>query len=159
MDDKTIEDYIAENAVLIAENARLKRRVRELEHVKQLDQAEIIGLRRQIEILTEYIDRDYLRRVQAQRHIFTRLHRSHIPVEMLIYSIWRRLSKLVLRTRQKEGGKLMYDELLKRLRERCVFLFPHHGESRSYDADLMHQAADAIEKLQKAVLRAEEGET
>lgn len=49
MDDKTIEDYIAENAVLIAENARLKRRVRELEHVKQLDQAEIIGLRRQIE--------------------------------------------------------------------------------------------------------------
>lgn len=49
MDDKTIEDYIAENAVLIAENARLKKRVRELEHVKQLDQAEIIGLRRQIE--------------------------------------------------------------------------------------------------------------
>lgn len=49
MDNKTIEDYIAENAVLIAENARLKKRVRELEHVKQLDQAEIIGLRRQIE--------------------------------------------------------------------------------------------------------------
>ena len=41
----------------------------------------------------------------------------------------------------------MYDELVKRLRERCVFLFPHHGESRSYDADLMHQAAEAIEKL------------
>lgn len=49
MENKTIEDYIAENAVLIAENARLKKRVRELEHVKQLDQAEIIGLRRQIE--------------------------------------------------------------------------------------------------------------
>lgn len=44
----------------------------------------------------------------------------------------------------------MYDELVKRLRERCVFLFPHHGESRSYDADLMHEAADAIEKLQTA---------
>ena len=44
----------------------------------------------------------------------------------------------------------MYDELVKRLRERCVFLFPHHGESRSYDADLMHQAADAIEEQQAA---------
>lgn len=42
-----------------------------------------------------------------------------------------------------------YDELVKRLRERCVFLFPHHGESRSYDADLMHQAADAIEELSR----------
>lgn len=41
----------------------------------------------------------------------------------------------------------MYDELLKRLRERGVFLFPHHGESRSYDADLLHEAADAIEEL------------
>lgn len=41
----------------------------------------------------------------------------------------------------------MYDELIKRLRERCVFLFPHHGESRNYDADLMHQAADAIEEF------------
>lgn len=41
----------------------------------------------------------------------------------------------------------MYDELAKRLRERSVFLFPHHGESRSYDADLMHEAADAIEEL------------
>ena len=39
------------------------------------------------------------------------------------------------------------DELVKRLRERSVFLFPHHGESRSYDADLMHEAADAIEEL------------
>jgi len=50
----------------------------------------------------------------------------------------------------------MYDELVKRLRERSVFLFPHHGESRSYDADLMHEAADVIEELQKAVLRLEE---
>ena len=41
----------------------------------------------------------------------------------------------------------MYKELVKRLRERSVFLFPHHGESRSYDADLMHEAADAIEEL------------
>lgn len=41
----------------------------------------------------------------------------------------------------------MYGELVKRLRERCVFLFPHHGESRSYDADLMHEAADAIETI------------
>ena len=45
----------------------------------------------------------------------------------------------------------MYDELVKRLRERSVFLFPHHGESRSYDADLMHEAADAIEELSKLV--------
>lgn len=41
------------------------------------------------------------------------------------------------------------EELVKALRERSVFLFPHHGESRSYDADLMHEAADAIEKLQE----------
>ena len=45
----------------------------------------------------------------------------------------------------------MYDELVKRLRERSVFLFPHHGESRSYDADLMHEAADAIESLNSIV--------
>ena len=44
-----VRDLVAENAVLLAENARLKKRVRELEHVRQLDQAEIIGLRRQIE--------------------------------------------------------------------------------------------------------------
>ena len=50
----------------------------------------------------------------------------------------------------------MYDELIKRLRERCVFLFPHHGESRSYDADLMHEAADAIEKLQQMAAHYEE---
>lgn len=46
---KTADELIAENAVLICENARLKKRVRELEHGRQLDQAEIIGLRRQIE--------------------------------------------------------------------------------------------------------------
>lgn len=45
----TEEELLAENAVLRAENAKLKKRVRELEHVRQLDQAEIIGLRRQIE--------------------------------------------------------------------------------------------------------------
>ena len=45
----------------------------------------------------------------------------------------------------------MYDELVKRLRERSVFLFPHHGESRSYVADLMHEAADAIESLNSIV--------
>ena len=50
----------------------------------------------------------------------------------------------------------MYDELIKRLRERSVFLFPHHGESRSYDADLMHEAADAIEELQKQLQKSEE---
>ena len=43
---------------------------------------------------------------------------------------------------------MMYEELVKKLRERSVFLFPHHGESRSYDADVMHEAADAIEELQ-----------
>ena len=49
MEEKTFDDLVAENAVLISENARLKKRLRELEHTKQLDQAEIIGLRRQIE--------------------------------------------------------------------------------------------------------------
>lgn len=47
----TEEELLAENAVLRAENAKLKKRVRELEHTRQLDQAEIIGLRRQIEWL------------------------------------------------------------------------------------------------------------
>ncbi len=46
---QTFDDLVAENAVLISENARLKKRLRELEHTRQLDQAEIIGLRRQIE--------------------------------------------------------------------------------------------------------------
>lgn len=45
----TEEEMLAEIAVLRAENAKLKKRVRELEHTRQLDQAEIIGLRRQIE--------------------------------------------------------------------------------------------------------------
>ena len=49
MEEKTFDDLVAENAVLISENARLKKRLRELEHTRQLDQAEIIGLRRQIE--------------------------------------------------------------------------------------------------------------
>ena len=43
------DDLIAQNAVLIAENARLKKKVQELEHLRLLNQAEIIGLRRQIE--------------------------------------------------------------------------------------------------------------
>ena len=38
---------------LRSEKAKLKKRVRELEHVRQLDQAEIINLRRQIELLIE----------------------------------------------------------------------------------------------------------
>lgn len=46
-----------------------------------------------------------------------------------------------------------YTELVKRLSERSVFMFPHHGESHSYDADLMHEAADAIEELQKHYCR------
>jgi len=49
MEEKYFDDLVAENAVLISENARLKKRLRELEHTRQLDQAEIIGLRRQIE--------------------------------------------------------------------------------------------------------------
>lgn len=49
----------------------------------------------------------------------------------------------------------MYEELVKRLRERSVFLFPHHGESRNYDADLMHEAADAIEELNGLLYEAE----
>lgn len=46
---KSYEDLITENAVLISENARQKKEVRELEHIRLLNQAEIIGLRRQIE--------------------------------------------------------------------------------------------------------------
>lgn len=50
------------------------------------------------------------------------------------------------------GGVPIDSVLVKRLRERSVFLFPHHGESRSYDADLMHEAADAIEELQAQLM-------
>ena len=49
MEEKSFDDLVAENAVLISENARLKKRLRELEHTRQLDRAEIIGLRRKIE--------------------------------------------------------------------------------------------------------------
>ena len=45
----TEEEMLAEVAVLRAENSKLKKRVRELEHSRQLDQAYIICLRRQIE--------------------------------------------------------------------------------------------------------------
>ena len=45
----TETEMLAEIAVLRTENSRLKKRVRELEHTRQLDQAEIIGLRRLIE--------------------------------------------------------------------------------------------------------------
>lgn len=45
----TEEELLAEVDVLRAENSKLKKRVRELEHSRQLDQAYIIGLRRQIE--------------------------------------------------------------------------------------------------------------
>ena len=45
----TEEEMLAEVEVLRAENAKLKKRVRELEHSRQLDQAYIICLRRQIE--------------------------------------------------------------------------------------------------------------
>lgn len=51
MDEITKEDLIFQNAVLISENAKLKKENRELQHLRLLNQAEIIGLRRQIEIL------------------------------------------------------------------------------------------------------------
>lgn len=43
----------------------------------------------------------------------------------------------------------MYEELVKRLRERAAWInFPHHGEEYpTEDAMLMMQAADAIEDL------------
>lgn len=49
-----LTEAAAECVVLRSEKAKLKKRVRELEHVRMLDQAEIIGLRRQIERLVEY---------------------------------------------------------------------------------------------------------
>lgn len=51
---KALASCSAEVAVLRSEKAKLKKRVRELEHIRILDQAEIIGLRRQIERLVEY---------------------------------------------------------------------------------------------------------
>ena len=43
----------------------------------------------------------------------------------------------------------MYDELVKRLRERAAWInFPHHGEEYpTEDAKLMMDSADAIEEL------------
>ena len=46
---KTQEELITENAVLICENAKLKEKVRKLEHLRLLNQAQIMNLRRQIE--------------------------------------------------------------------------------------------------------------
>ena len=45
----------------------------------------------------------------------------------------------------------MYEELIKRLRERAAWInFPHHGEEcPTEDTMLMKQAADAIEELSK----------
>lgn len=51
MDD--IFELMVEKDVLKAEKDKLKKRIRELEHVHQLDQSEIINYRRQIELLTE----------------------------------------------------------------------------------------------------------
>lgn len=43
----------ADNVVLRSENAKLKKRVRELEHIRVLDQSSIVQLRRQIQLLAE----------------------------------------------------------------------------------------------------------
>ena len=43
----------ANNVVLRSENAKLKKRVRELEHIRVLDQSSIVQLRRQIQLLAE----------------------------------------------------------------------------------------------------------
>jgi hypothetical protein len=50
----------------------------------------------------------------------------------------------------------MCDELIKNLRGRSQFLLPHYEEETSYDSDLMKQAADAIEHMQKTILRLED---
>ena len=42
-----------ELTILRSESAKLKKRCHELEHVRQLDRAEIINLRRQIQMLME----------------------------------------------------------------------------------------------------------
>ena len=47
----------------------------------------------------------------------------------------------------------MYEELVKRLRERAMWInFPHHGEEfPTEDAKLMMDAADAIEELSREI--------
>lgn len=51
-------ELIYENTMLHAENDKLKKRIRELEHLHQLDQSAVVNLRRQIELLTEKREAD-----------------------------------------------------------------------------------------------------
>ena len=53
MDDetKTFDELLAEIEVLRSTNSKLKKRVRELDHLRQLNLAEIVNLRRQMELM------------------------------------------------------------------------------------------------------------
>ncbi len=53
MDDETksFDELLAEIEVLRSSNAKLKKRVRELDHLRQLNLAEIVNLRRQLELM------------------------------------------------------------------------------------------------------------
>lgn len=52
-------ELIYENTMLHAENDKLKKRIRELEHLHHLDQSAVVNLRRQIELLTEKAESEY----------------------------------------------------------------------------------------------------
>lgn len=55
MDDetKTFDELLAEIEILRSENAKLKKQMQELEHIRSLNFSEIVNLRRYIEMMEE----------------------------------------------------------------------------------------------------------
>lgn len=49
--DELLAEAVAEITILQSENSKLKKRLQELEHIRQLDMASIVELRRRIELL------------------------------------------------------------------------------------------------------------